>query len=92
MCEALSAPELFEDQRFTDYTSRSINVGDARDEVQKRVGKMTQAEILARLEESDVPCGPVRTVPDIIADPHFYKRRTLTPMRHGAMDAPVPAG
>ena len=92
LCEALSAPELLEDQRFTDYTSRTINVGDAREEVQKRVGKMTQAEMLARLEECDVPCGPVRTVPDIMADPHFYERGTLQPMRHGAMDAPVPGG
>ena len=67
-------------------------MGDAREEVQKRVGKMTQAEMLARLEECDVPCGPVRTVPDIMADPHFYERGTIQPMRHGAMDAPVPGG
>ncbi len=92
LCEALAAPELLEDTRFTDYTSRSINVVDAREEVQKRVGKMTQAEILARLEASDVPCGPVRTVPDIMADHHFYERGTLQPMRHGTMDAPVPGG
>ncbi len=92
LCEALAAPELLEDQRFTDYTSRSINVVDARDEVQKRVGNMTQAESLARLEESDVPCGPVRTVPDIMADAHFYDRGTLQSMRHGTMDAPVPGG
>ena len=92
LCEALSAPELLEDPRFTDYASRAINVEDARDEIQKRVGKMTQAEILARLEECDVPCGPVRTVPDIMADPHFCKRGTLQPMLHGAMDSPVPGG
>ena len=92
LCEALAAPELLEDPRFTDYTSRSINVVDARDEVQKRVGKMTQANMLARLEASDVPCGPVRTVPDIMADAHFYDRGTLQPMRHGTMDAPVPGG
>ena len=92
LCEALSAPELLDDGRFIDYASRAINVVEARDEVQKRVGKMTQAQILARLEESDVPCGPVRTVPDIMADPHFYKRGTLQPMLHGTMDAPVPGG
>ena len=92
LCEALSAPELFEDPRFPDYASRSINVVDARDEVQKRVGKLTQAEILAKLEEYDVPCGAVRTVPDIMADPHFYERGTLQPMRHGTLDAPVPGG
>ena len=92
LCEALSAPELLADQRFTDYASRSINVADARDEVQKRVGEMAQADILARLEEADVPCGPVRTVPDIMADPHFYERGTLQPMLHGAMDTPVPGG
>ena len=92
LCDALSAPELLDDPRFTDYASRSINVVDARDEVQKRVGKLAQSDILARLEECDVPCGPVRTVPDIMADPHFYQRGTLQPMRHGALDAPVSGG
>ena len=90
LCGALAAPELLEDRRFTDYTSRSVNAPDARAEVQKRVGQMTQADALQRLEEADVPCGPVRTVPDIINDPHFYERGTLQPMRHGAMPDPVP--
>ncbi len=90
LCGALSAPELLEDTRFTNYQARMVNVVDARAEVQQRVGEMTQAEALKRLEESDVPCGPVRTIPDIINDPHFYERGTLQPMRHGAMNDPVP--
>ena len=90
LCGALSAPELLEDARFGDYLARTVNAVDARAEVQKRVGKLTQADALEQLEQADVPCGPVRTVPDIINDPHFYERGTLQPMRHGAMPDPVP--
>ena len=92
LCAALDATELMEDPRFDSYTGRARNVGEARDEIQLRVGKLTRAEALRKLEEGDVPCGPVRAVPEILADEHFYKRGTLLPMRHSGMEEPVPGG
>ena len=90
LCGALEAPELQNDPRFDSYTGRAQNVAQAREEVQKRVSGYTGEEMLRRLEDADVPCGPVRTTPEIMADEHFYRRGTLLPMRHGAMKDAAP--
>ena len=62
----------------------------ARHEIQRRVGLLTRQQALERLERADVPCGPVRSVTEVITDQHFIDRGTLQPLRHGALDEPVP--
>ena len=61
----------------------------ARAEVQARIGAMTRDGALACLSAGDVPCAPVRTVPEILADPHFRDRGALRPMRNAAFDGEV---
>ncbi|CAI8049331.1 Succinyl-CoA--D-citramalate CoA-transferase [Geodia barretti] len=74
LANALDSPELAEDPRFAEFHSRTANVVEAREEIQKRVEKLTRAEALERFEAADVPCGAVRThgkmddpVPGIVA-------------------------
>ena len=94
LCGALAAPELLQDPRFTDYTSRSVNVADAAGGVRRGAEAGGQDDPIRNIwpgwRSPTYPCGPVRTVPDIMADQHFYKRGTLLPMRHAAMEDPVP--
>jgi formyl-CoA transferase len=87
---ALDAPELLEDPRFNSYQNRTINVDEARQEIQGRIGKLTRQQALECLEKADVPCGPVRDVAEVMADEHFYRRGSLLPMRHAGMEEPVP--
>ena len=68
LCNAIGTPELIEDERFARYQVRSENAAPARAEVQARIGKMTRSEALECLSAGDVPCAPVRTVPEILAD------------------------
>lgn len=89
VCTALEAPELLEDPRFESYLSRTVEVDAARQAIQERVGRLTRQQALQRLEEADVPCGPVRTVEEVMADQHFRKRGTLRPIHHGTMEQPV---
>ena len=89
LCNAIGTPELIEDERFARYQVRSENAADARAEVQERIGKMTRAEALECLSAGDVPCAPVRTVPEILADTHFRDRGALRPMRNAAYDGEV---
>ena len=90
LCNALDAPELMEDPRFVEFHNRTANVVEAREEIQKRVKKLTREEALERFAAGDVPSGAVRTVDEAINDQHFWNRRSLLPMRHGKMDDPVP--
>ena len=50
---------------------------------------MTRAEALECLSAGDVPCAPVRTVPEILADPHFRDRGALRSMRNAAYNGEV---
>ena len=84
LCNAIGTPELIDDERFARYQVRSENAAGARAEVQQRIGRMTRAEALECLSAGDVPCAPVRTVPEILADPHFRDRGALRPMRNAA--------
>ena len=78
---------MIEDERFARYQTRSENAAGARAEVQKRIGKMSRAVALECLSAGDVPCAPVRTVPEILADPHFKDRGALRPMRNAAFSS-----
>ncbi|MCE2501621.1 MAG: CoA transferase [Dehalococcoidia bacterium] len=89
LCNAIGTPELIEDERFARYQVRSENAAAARAEVQQRVGKMTRAEALECLSAGDVPCAPVRTVPEILADAHFRDRGALRPMLNAAFGGEV---
>jgi CoA:oxalate CoA-transferase len=92
LCKALDAPELLADERFGPGADRAKHIGAMRSAVQERIGKLTCAEAVARLKEFDVPVAPVRTLKEVIADDHFYRRGTLKPMRHGALNTTVDGG
>ena len=89
LSRALDAPGLLEDPLFSDYVARTINVEEARKEIQRLIGEFTLEAALQRLEEHDVPCAPVRTAKQVREDQHFWDRGSLLPMFHGAMEGPV---
>jgi crotonobetainyl-CoA:carnitine CoA-transferase CaiB-like acyl-CoA transferase len=47
------------------------------------VGKLTRAELIARLDAADVPVGPVNDVAEVLADPHVRARKLV-----GSFDYP----
>jgi formyl-CoA transferase len=90
LCQALEAPELLEDARFTSSHGRQEHLVALRQEIQQRLGQYSRTEAVERLGKADVPCAPVRTAAEVMADAHFYQRGTLGPMSHGALAEPVP--
>ena len=89
LCKALEAPELHADPRFAPGGDRAKHMTELRAEIQKRIGRLTCKEALARMKEADVPVAPIRTLSEVIADAHFYERGTLKPMRHEALGKAV---
>jgi crotonobetainyl-CoA:carnitine CoA-transferase CaiB-like acyl-CoA transferase len=91
LSRALNAPELLENPKFSDYVARTVNVEDARQEVQRLIGQYTLEDVAKRLEDFDVPCAPVRTAKQVMNDPHFWDRGSLLPMMHAGTGKPVEA-
>src|SRR3954471_10899954 len=76
LCKALGIEEW--GKSFGDNAVRV----ERRDEVMKvltqHISQLTRAELIARLDEVDVPVGPVNDVAEVLADPHVRARRMVS--------------
>jgi len=46
------------------------------------IGSKTRDELMAICLEKDIPCGPVNSIADIFADPHFAARGSMVTLPH----------
>ena len=80
LCETLGAPEMVDDPDYVDRHKRLEN----RDMLDGKIGELTReftsAELIEKLNQAGVPCGPVYTVDQVFADPQ---------VKHLAMDPTV---
>ncbi|NYT62911.1 CoA transferase [Alcaligenaceae bacterium] len=105
LVKALQAPHLAEDPRFLTVKERCAHM----DVVDATLGEITvtytKSELFDRLIKYRVPCAPVRTLAEVVNDPHLHERGSLqwidhpeygrivvptTPLRFGGEDASVP--
>jgi formyl-CoA transferase len=62
LCDAIGAPELFDDPRFPDARTRSKNRDELSDEIEKHLAKKDAAEWVEILRKAGVPSGQVLNV------------------------------
>ena len=94
LTHALGHPEWLDDPRFQTPAGR-VKYADARLELTAEVLKTrTSAEWLARLEAEDVPCAPVLSRAEVIADAQVAANELIVESDHpqaGRMRQPRPA-
>lgn len=82
LCAAIGMAELAADPRFRDNPSRVAN----REELDRLLaGRFRQDDAAAwieRLEAAGVPCGPLRTVEQLMEDPQLHAAAMLVAARH----------
>ena len=82
LVEALGCTELGADPRLQTVKGRCENM----DEVDAAIGavtiRFTKTELFDLLIKNRVPCAPVRTVPEVINDPHLHARGSLQWIDH----------
>lgn len=88
-CNALDAAKLAEDTRFGSNTGRVKNVGSLRAVIIDLLKPLSMREIAGRLDQVGVPCAPINSVPDALADVQVQHRRMLRELPHG--DGMVPS-
>jgi crotonobetainyl-CoA:carnitine CoA-transferase CaiB-like acyl-CoA transferase len=64
-------PELMQDERFRDIPARLRNVDTVYTFVGEVLARHRTEDCLRGLQEADIPCAPVRTLSQILADPHL---------------------
>ncbi|NDW04512.1 CaiB/BaiF CoA transferase family protein [Jiella pacifica] len=74
LCRTIGRPELAEDPRFASNGTRNVN-RDALKALLEEALAEHDCEVLAeRLIKSGVPCGAVRSIDQVVADPHTHHR------------------
>ncbi|HEX6363542.1 MAG TPA: CoA transferase, partial [Albitalea sp.] len=82
LVRALGRPELADDPRYATVKNRC----ERMDEVDDMVGELTRprekAALFDLLIRHRVPCAPVRTVTEVVEDPHLHARGSLRWIDH----------
>src|SRR5918996_4661993 len=68
-CEAINAPELMTDEKFSTDKARRANRDLLNAEIEKRVGAYGSAELVEKLNKAGVPAGPLFKKGEKVADP-----------------------
>jgi crotonobetainyl-CoA:carnitine CoA-transferase CaiB-like acyl-CoA transferase len=84
-CEMLGfGPEVRDDPRYANNPARLQHRDEIVGLIQSRLSARPSAQVLERLRAADIPCGPINTVPDCLADPHYMARGNIVALEHPA--------
>lgn len=82
LLQVLGRPELAEDPRFLTMRDRCRNIDDVDQAVGQETVKLGKEELFKRLNAVGVPCGPVRTLQELLHDPQLWSTGMLHKIDH----------
>lgn len=77
LCRTLGVPELSGDPRFASNALRVDHVESLIEALNARLGTADRHDWFAKLEAAGIPCGPINSVADIMADPQIAARNMI---------------
>jgi CoA:oxalate CoA-transferase len=77
VCRVIGREELIADERFRTNPLRVQHVDAMAAEMENALAACPSKEWLAALENAGVPCGPINTVADVMADPQVLARNMI---------------
>src|SRR6266404_634091 len=73
-CDAIGHAELHADARFGDPLSRVMNRAELKAAIEAHLSTDTTAAWLEKLLAQGIPCGPINTIDQALADPQVHAR------------------
>lgn len=77
LCAALDRPALADDARFADNAARNANIEALQTALETRLTTRPTAHWLSVLGGAGVPCAPINTVEEVVADRHLAARNMI---------------
>ena len=74
LCRALDLGPLDGDARFASNAARVANRDSLAGRIERATTSLDRAALIAAMEEAGVPCGPINTVADALAEPQVAAR------------------
>ena len=84
-CPAIERPELADDPKFRTNKDRLAHYGELRAVLEGAIATRSRAEWTARFHAASVPCGSVRDVAEVLADPHLHAREMIGTLPHATL-------
>ncbi|MGH7381195.1 MAG: CaiB/BaiF CoA transferase family protein [Candidatus Methylomirabilales bacterium] len=81
-CRVIGRADLLEDRRFATNALRAENHGALQPLIAEIARTRTVREWMAIMEQADVPCGPINTIDQVVADPQVQARGMITTIHH----------
>lgn len=81
-CEVTELGELTADERFSTNPARVVNHEDLRARLDEVLRRRPRHEWIRELTSAGVPCGAVREVAEVLADPQLVARRMIEVVEH----------
>jgi crotonobetainyl-CoA:carnitine CoA-transferase CaiB-like acyl-CoA transferase len=80
-CQAIGRTDLLDDPRFGSISLRARHQVALREILEAEFVRYTAVELLARLTEHGVPCAPVNTYAQALADPQVARMGWVVPLK-----------
>lgn len=80
-CDAIERPDLSEDPRFASTLLRAQNQGELLEILERLFADFTCEELLARFRAAGVPCSPINSYSEALADPQVAHMGWVQPVR-----------
>jgi crotonobetainyl-CoA:carnitine CoA-transferase CaiB-like acyl-CoA transferase len=84
LCRLTGLDALANDDRFATNPARVAHYPQLRDRLAVRLRERARAEWIERLMAAGVPCGAVREVADVLADPQVVARSMIAAVEHAS--------
>jgi crotonobetainyl-CoA:carnitine CoA-transferase CaiB-like acyl-CoA transferase len=82
LCEVIGEPGLKTDPRFLTNQDRVANRADLAEILNRAFAKRDAQEWLEKLQEVDIPSGPINTIPDVFSHPQAVERGFKVEIEH----------
>ena len=79
---AIDRPELAQDPRYTTNKDRIAHYAELRGALEEAMRVRTRPDWVARFGEAGVPCGSVRQISEVLADPQLAARQMIAEVEH----------
>ena len=84
-------PDLAEDPRLAKNPGRVANEAEIDGAIEAWCATLPSPEVLEKLEANRVPCGPIYSAADMMADPHFQARGLFQQVEINGAPLRIPA-
>jgi len=74
LCQCLGIPGISQDPRFTTNADRTAHQDELTRELEAALTRETAATWLERLSDHGIPAAPIRSIDQVVSDPHLASR------------------